>query len=459
MRLMTLAFAATATLLAATAAPAAETTAPETGFWAVYQLALDNDMQIRAAEANYRAAQTASPSAWSQYLPQISGGYGISRNQTESSSQAFGGFQVPASTSETEGSGWNLSLRQTIFDWGRIQQIEQAGASVAQAEAEYRAAQQDLILRVGEAYFNLLAAQDSLTTANANLEAIGRQLEQTKKRFEVGLIAVTDVQESQAAYDLATADQIAAERALSVAREALRVITGESIVNPAEPGDDLPLLNPEPLDAGQWVARALDQNLNLIANRFAFEAASQNVDAQRAGHYPTIDLSAQRSDNTTEYTELVSGGVPQTLFTSEGEQTLISLNLNVPIFSGGATRARVKQALAQASAAQANLQLATRQTEQQARDAYLGVLSEISRVKALAQATESARTALKATEAGYEVGTRTTVDVLDARRNLYQAQTNYARAKYDYILNTLRLKAAAGMLDAEDVQQVNGWLE
>lgn len=459
MRLTTFALAAAATLLAAPVAPAAETTAPETGFWAVYQLALDNDMQIRAAEANYRAAQTASPSAWSQYLPQISGGYSIDRSKSESSSQAFGSIVVPPSSSESEGSGWNLTLRQTLFDWGQIQQIQQAGASVAQAEAEYQAAQQNLILRVGEAYFNLLAAQDNLTTASANLDAIGRQLEQTKKRFEVGLIAVTDVQESQAAYDLATADQIAAERALAEAREALRVITGEAIVNPAEPGDDLPLQRPEPLDAGQWVARALDQNLNLVANRFAYEAATQNVDAQRAGHYPTIDLSAQRSDNSTEYTERLAAGVPQPLFISEGEQTFISLNLNVPIFSGGATRASVKQALAQASAAQANLQLATRQTEQQARDAYLGVLSEISRVKALAQATQSARTALKATEAGYEVGTRTTVDVLDARRNLYQAQTNYARAKYDYILNTLRLKAAAGMLDAEDVEQVNGWLQ
>lgn len=458
MRLTTFALAA-ATLLAAPAAPAAEPTAPETGFWAAYQLALDNDMQIRVAEANYRAARTASPSAWSQYLPQISGSYGISRSQSESSSQAFGSLLVPPSTSESEGSGWSLSLRQTIFNWGTIQQIQQAGANVAQAEAEYQAAQQDLILRVGEAYFDLLAAQDNLITANANLDAIGRQLEQTKKRFEVGLIAVTDVQESQAAYDLATADQIAAERALAEAREVLRVITGEAIVNPAEPGDDLPLQRPEPLDAGQWVERALEQNLSLIANRFAYEASTQNVDAQRAGHYPTIDLSAERSDSSTEFTERLIGGTPQPLFTSEGEQTFISLSLNVPIFSGGATRASVKQALAQASAAQANLQLATRQTEQQARDAYLGVLSEISRVKALAQATQSARTALKATEAGYEVGTRTTVDVLDARRNLFQAQTNYARAKYDYILNTLRLKAAAGMLDAEDVEQVNGWLE
>lgn len=350
-----------------TAAPAALAA----DLWDAYQLALQNDAELRAAEANYRAAREAKPQAWSQYLPQIS----ASASQTTSSSDGTQaefvggvGFVPVDFESESDSTNLSLSLRQTIFNWGTLQEIQQAGASVAQAEAEYRAAQQDVVLRVSESYFNLLAAQDRLGTAQANREAIGRQLEQTKKRFEVGLIAITDVQESQAAYDQAVAEEIAAERAVSSSREALRVIIGEYVGAPSLPRADMPLIAPNPQSAEDWVNQALAQNLSLVASRFALQVAQQTVDLRRAGHYPTLDLVASYSDRDQESDFIVSGS-PNPTTRDQVTSDSISLQLNVPLFSGGGTQSQVREAAARATAAQADLQRTTRETEQQARDA------------------------------------------------------------------------------------------
>lgn len=429
-----------------------------------YRLALRNDPQIHVAEANFRAEKEAKPQAWAQYLPQINASAQWSDTNGESSGeQIFSGVVFPSNIpdEQTERTSFGLRLTQTVFDWGRIQQFAIADATVAQADATYRAAQQALIIRVAEAYFNVLAALDTLESARANREAIGQQLEQTKKRYEVGLIAITDVQESQAAYDQAVADEIAAERQVIVAREALRVITGEYMQDLAAPGEDMPLVLPEPAEAEAWVKTALNQNLDLIAARFGLEAAYERVDQSRAGHLPTLNLSASYNDSETESSQTsLSNGVPSSeLGNFESQSRTIGLELAVPIFSGGATSSRVREAAARATAAHAELQRATRTAQQQARSSYLGVTSEMSRVKALRQAVQSAETALKATRAGFEVGTRTTVDVLVAQRNLFTARTDYARARYDYILNLLRLKQAAGLLDVEDLQEINGWLQ
>lgn len=425
-----------------------------------YSLAKDNDPEIQAAEANYRAAQEASPQAWAGYLPQISGSYTLSNTDTDrSGEQFFGGQTFPSEyTEDSDNTQWSLNLRQTVFNWGSIKQIGKAKADVAKAEADYLAAQQTLIVRVSERYFDLLRALDSLEAARINREAIGRQLEQTKKRFEVGLIAITDVQESQAAYDQAMADEIAAERQISTARERLRVVVGQYIDNPAAPVQGMPLAKPEPADAASWVNMALEQNLSIIANRFNVESAQKTVDIRRSGHFPTLDLVARHSDSDSDFTAQQLGN-PQSTGTSAFAQDYVGIELSVPIFSGGRTQSEVRQAAAQASAAKANLNLAVRNTESQARDAYLGVTSDISRVEALRQALESSRTALKATQAGYEVGTRTAVDVLDARRNELRALVNYKNARYDYILNTLRLKQAAGTLSGEDVERIAAFME
>ncbi|HWP94695.1 MAG TPA: TolC family outer membrane protein [Gammaproteobacteria bacterium] len=431
----------------------------------VYQLAQKNDPAIREAEANYLAAKQAKPQAWARYLPQIIAS-GARTEDDETGTRSFftldpltgqPRFQEVPLDAQPESTYYQVGLRQALFNWSYIRQIGQAAAEVARAEAQYQAAQQDLLLRTAERYFNLLAAQDALESARANREAIGRQLEQARKRFEVGLIAITDVQESQAAYDQAVADEIAAERSLASAREAVRELTGSYFETLERPLDSLPLSPPDPDSPEAWVELALKQNLNLLASRFNAEAADAAVGSARGAHYPTLDLVASHSKFEQETAQTLAGvSAPSTIDT---ETDSISLQLNVPIFSGGATQARVREARYRYIAAREQLERVTRETERQARDAFLGVVTEISRVQALRQALASSETALKATEAGFEVGTRTTVDVLDARRNLFRAQTNYARSKYDYLLNSMRLRATAGLLTAADLERINAWLE
>ncbi|MDX1442553.1 MAG: TolC family outer membrane protein [Gammaproteobacteria bacterium] len=432
----------------------------------VYRMARTSDPQIQAAEYNYLAAKESKPQAWANYLPQVnaSASQGTTESESErdeldfdSQNQTVNVFRID-SASETDSLDWSVSLRQTLFNWGSIQQIQQAGAEVAKAEADFQAAQQELIVRVAEQYFNLLGAQDSLEAAQINKESIGRQLEQSKKRFEVGLIAVTDVQESQAAYDQAVAEEIAAQRQVTTAREQMRAIVGEYVGNLEAPVESMPLRVPQPAAAEQWVQMALEQNLNVISNRFALDSAEETVDIRRAGHYPTLDLVARHSYSESD-TLVTDTPIPFPSTNREGTTDYIGVELSVPIFSGFRTSSQVRQAAHQASAARSNLTRAMRDTEAQARDAFLGVESDISRVQALKQAYQSSQTALKATQAGYEVGTRTAVDVLDARRQELQARVNYARARYDYILNTLRLKQAAGMLDINDVEEASRFME
>jgi outer membrane protein len=309
-------------------------------------------------------------------------------------------------------------------------------------------------------YFDVLAAQDTVDAADAALEAFSRQLQQANKRFEVGLIAITDVQEAKAAHDQAAAAVIAAKRSLATARELLRELTGESFDTLATPVDDMPLKSPNPENEEEWVRQALDQNLAVISARLATDIAKQDVRVARSGHLPSIDLVASRGDQdfTGDQVGRNQGGVSRAPADQTQTTDSIGVQVTIPIYSGGATSSRVRQQVYLHRAARERLERANRETERSARDAYLGVLSEISRVRALRQALESSRTALQATEAGFEVGTRTTVDVLDARRRLFEAQTNYARSRYDYILNVLQLQFSTGTLDRADLEEINASL-
>jgi outer membrane protein len=434
----------------------------------VYERALANDPQIREADALRRAAREAGPQAWAAVLPQISGSASRTKADTTSSGQFPQEQKLPngqtvvlnflsSSNAEPETDRWSLDLRQSLISWDNWVAIKRANRQVAQAEADFQAAEQQLILRVAEAYFNVLAAQDTVEAQSSALEAISRQLEQADKRFEVGLIAITDVQEAKAARDSAAAAVIAAKRQLASAEELLREITAEKYSQLAKPGDVMPLKSPDPADEDQWVERSMDQNLSLVSSRLAAEIARDNVRAAFGGHLPELDLVASKSNtDSTSPINFSSGNVG--IRTSDSDDTSYSLQVTMPIFSGGAAQSRVRQSEYQWRAARERLTRVSRQTERQARDAYLGVNSEISRVNALRQALESSQTALKATEAGYEVGTRTAVDVLEGRRSLALAQTNYARSRYDYILNVLRLRLASGTLDRGMIEEVNGWL-
>jgi outer membrane protein len=436
--------------------------AQATDFINIYQRALQNDPLLREAEANRLAAREARPQALSALLPQVTLTGQVSNTESDGVSVFFTGTGDIATTEtrlDADGSGYVARLEQSIFRWENWAAWQQAGKQVAQAEAQYLAAQQNLVLRVTQRFFGVLAAQNDLEAQQSALDAISRQLEQANKRFEVGLIAITDVQEAQAAYDAGVAAVIAAKRALATSEELLREITGDSVPASAlsRPGESMPLQPPQPASEERWIAAAMEQNPGLIASRLAAEIARDDIRIARGGHAPFVSLTATRTDTTSDGTRTTASGA----FPADSDSVVdeIALQVTVPIYSGGRTSSRVRQTVYLHRAAKERLERIARETERSTRDAYLGVMSEISRVQALGQSLESSRTALQAIEAGYEVGTRTAVDVLDARRALAQAETTYARSRYDYLLNLIQLKLAAGNLAMADVEQINQLLQ
>jgi outer membrane protein len=431
----------------------------------VYEDALKSDPQMRQADANRLASREARPQAWAALLPQISGA--LSRTQdTQDGSEGnltfdpATGAPIPVTVPFTQNSTaktWSLNLRENLFSWSNWMAVKQADIQVVQAEATYRAAQQNLILRVAQAYFNVLSALDGLEANQASLEAISRQLDQANKRFEVGLIAITDVQEAKAARDTAAAAVIAAKRTLATSGDQLSEITGQKYDALNKPGEDMPLNTPQPANEDEWVTVSLDQNVSLLSSRLAADIARENVKIAFGGHLPTLDVIASKSRTTTSINESFPPGSPFGVDSAINDRQY-TLQLSVPLFSGGLTQSKVRQSQYLWIAAKEQVVQTSRATERQARDAYLGVISGIARVRALRQALESSQTALKATEAGYEVGTRTAVDVLNSRRILVQAQTDYAVSRYDYIVSVIQLRLAAGNLSRSDVTEVDKWL-
>lgn len=414
----------------------------------VYQQAKQSDPQIKQAKAQYQAAQEAKPQARAGLLPQLNAGAEASRVHEEVNYKSSSSFLQDA-TRDYNRYQYSINLTQPLFHWSTYKRLDQADASVAQAAAQYAAAEQDLMVRVTNRYFGVLNAVDALQVAKAQERAIKRQLEQARQRHEVGLIARTAVEEAKARYDSARADVIAAENGVDSAREALREITGVPMGDLAKVASDIPLNSPKPNDAQAWADKAEQQNWQLTASRRAAEAAMANVGVQRGGHYPTLDLVGSYGEQ--DQTGGTFGGQDTT-------SAAVGLQLNVPIFSGGATSSKVRQAQYQYTSAREQLEQVHRSVLRQTADAYRGVESSIQRVKALAQAKVSNKSALDATQAGYEVGTRTIVDVLDAQQNYFQAQRNYQQAVYDYLLNTLNLKQAAGTLSPGDLRSLNGEL-
>jgi len=436
------------------------TAAPGASLLEVYQQALQSDPLIHEAEARRLAALEASPQARSVLLPQINAGADYTESNFDGTSFPSNNL-IPVTTVQSdERTRWQIELRQTLFRWDQWVGMRQADKVVAKAEVDFEAAQQDLIVRVVRRYFDVLAAEDRLTSIHADRQAIARQLEQAKQRFEVGLIAITDVQESQAAYDQSVANEIGAKRELATARELLREVTGEHVPSLSAPSDEFPLQSPDPTDELSWIDLAMSQNLALVSSRLSEEIARDDIAVRRTGHYPTIDLVANiaHSDVDTTRKNLPAPSPPSITVPSESDFDSIGIQLQVPLFSGGGTSSRVREAVYLHRASREQLQRVARETERQTRDAYLGVLSEISRVKALEQAVASSRTALQATQAGFEVGTRTIVDVLNSQFALYAAITNYYQSRYNYIGNVLLLKQAAGTLQVQDLEEIDRWL-
>jgi len=452
--------------------------APAKDLIGVFEDAVHNDPVIRQADAKRLAARESKPQALAALLPQLNGTAGITRDHSSGFESQI--FQVvppsnptcspnpslpqcqlaPTRTADQIDNTiqqWSLNLRQNVFSWSNWMALKAASHEVAQAEANYAAAEQQLILRVSQAYFAVLTAYDTLQADQTALEAISRQLDQANKRFEVGLIAITDVEDAKAARDSAASIVIADKRTLATSEDQLQEITGQQYDALAKPGPDMPLHNPEPADQDRWVNISLEQNLTLISSRLQADIARETVRVAQGGHLPTLDLVAGRSWNYTS-SDQIFDGTPFSNVDSKVNDRQIGLQFTLPIYSGGFTQSKVRQAQYQWIAAKEGVVQSSRATERQARDAYLGVISGIARVQALRQAVESNQTSLKATEAGYEVGTRTSVDVLNARRLLVQAQTNYATARYDYIVSVLQLRLAAGNLDRTQLTELNNTL-
>ncbi|MCP3690150.1 MAG: TolC family outer membrane protein [Gammaproteobacteria bacterium] len=407
----------------------------------IYMLATQQDTEMRIAESEYLAAIKVLPMASSTYKPQIQ----LSANMASSESDSD-----LAGENNADSYGYTLSLYQSIYNAENIALIDVAEAQVAKAEADLAVSRQDLIIRVAESYFYVLAAEDNVEFAIAEINAIGRQLEQAQKRFEVGLIAITDVHEAQARYDSAVAQELLARNLLDNAIQALQVIISEtSGLQLTKLGQKLELSIPAPENSAQWVKTALKNNPSLVSSLAVLSTAKYTREQVASSDTPTLDFIASYTDTSLD---------TDTSGKYDEQDIFLQIEFNLPLYTGGLISAQKQQAESQYQSAKDAALLQRRLTSQQTRNAYLGLVSGISQVKALRQALSSSTTALEATEAGFEVGTRTSIDVLVSLRGTYAARRDYAKARYEYLINILKLKQASGLLDVDDLVEINQWL-
>jgi outer membrane protein len=405
----------------------------------IYQEAARTNPQLAAARANLEAVREQRPQALAGLLPTLGASGDIARRRFKNKDPS-----TPAEYSTDKLA--SLDLTQPLFRYDRWVQLKQSDSEIARAEADYMAAEQELMVQVAERYFNVLDAQDNLEFAEAEKSAIGRQLDQATQRFEVGLIAITDVKAAQARYDLSVSQEIRAISTLVEAKDSLREIVGVYYDRIDLLKPDLELSNPEPDSTDAWIEQAKQHNLSVLAAQASAETAKQEIKLQRSGHLPTLDLNASAS-----YRDIQFGGVnPQKRQDSE-----IGLQLNVPLYEGGSVNSRTRQARSRFQESTEQLSQSMRAAELETRNAFRGVKTDIAQVKALGQSLESTEVAVQAEEAGFEVGTRTIVDVLNSQREYYLARLNYARARYLYVVDQLRLKKAAGILAEDDLIELN----
>ena len=412
-------------------------------------LAQQYDTTFQAAYANYLAAIEASSQSTAAVLPQIGFDAFYQRGNTEIDRSG------KVVDSDNNSDGYSLNLNQVIYDKSVFDNLDQGDAIAAKAVADLEVAKQDTIVRVSTAYFDVLTAIDTLETASAERKAIGKQLEQSKERFKVGLSAITDVKEQQASYDISVADEIIATNDLSNKREALRFIINTYPENLKIAREDMPLVIPEPMDIDAWQEKSLQNNFSIVSANYSLEAAQSAYDGSKGGHYPTLGLNASYGVVNSDERDI---GFPTPLPSSENTDAKVILNLNIPIYSGGFTSSTVRQKLSERDQAKALQEQEKRRTIGLARSAYLSLEADIANVKARKQAVISTQTSLDATLAGYDAGTRTSVDVLLSQRQLYGSQRDYSVARYTYLSNSLVLKQVAGILTPADVDAINKWL-
>lgn len=418
-------------------------------------LALKSDPVLQAAEFRRLATSENKTQAWSNLLPQVDLSGQLTRGDSETS---IAGQTV--SDVDVDNENYRLELRQALYNQGNYEQLDIARGQITQAEADYENAFQDFLLRVSDAYFLVLTNIDGVTFAEAEEEALQRQFEQAEQRFEVGLTAVTDVHEARASYDNARARAIVARNRLEDAKEGLRELTGVYFEEYDRLQAVLPLVEPEPNNSEHWVEVALAENPLVQAAAAAVEVADATMRFERSGHFPTLSLVASANEFTNNERLLLDDDLnPIGTTTLEQDDNQIVLSLNVPIYYGGRVSSRTRQARYLMDASAQDLDFQQRSAVRNTENSYRAVLAGIQEVQAFEQAKISAESALEATQAGFEVGTRTIVDVLIANQRLYNSQRELSVARHNYILSHLRLKANAGRLASQDLDTVNQLLE
>ncbi|WP_106478766.1 TolC family outer membrane protein [Phytohalomonas tamaricis] len=425
--------------------------------------ALANNASLAASQAGYSSTKEGIDIARGALLPQITASgsmthYDVVESQSSSTSTASAASATDTTAAASTNAGTDddhytstavsVQATQALFDATNWYNLEAAKRSAAQEALTLAEDRQQVLYDVANAYFEVLRARDQLDALRAEERAIGRQREQTQEQFNVGVIASTDVQEAEASYDQVRAERIAQESTLEVNFEALERLTGKRYASIDGLADDLPIEHPQPSSRSAWVEMANSQNLALQAARAGIDIARANVDVARAGHYPTLDAVAAY-DYSRSSVDYLRG---------HGEEASIGVQLSLPIYTGGSTSAQVRQNTYLLEQAQFQAEDQLRDASQQVRSYFSQVASNVLSVAAYKRAIESNRSSLEATRNGYEVGTRTIVDVLDAQENLYTAIYNYAGARYDYVLNLLALRQQAGILDTDSLDALNKWL-
>lgn len=412
----------------------------------VYQQALANDATFASARAAVAAGREKTTQGRAGLLPVVSAsGYNI-KNDADTVM-----FNALPGGSNQRTNQYQVSLTQPLFRWDRLESYEQGKLASAIAEATFAQAREDLITRVAQAYFDVLGAQDTLESTRAQKAAVAEQLASAKRNFEVGTQTITDTHEAQAAYDLTVAQELAAINDLDNKRNALQAIIGTVPGDLAKLKPGVTINAPQPLAIDNWISSAENQNPLVQVQALTLESAKHEIGRQRAGHYPTLDLVASSTHTRTD-------GQIQNL-SGRQSSNQVGVQWSVPIFSGFAVNSRVRESIALEDKARNDLEATKRNAALQARQAYLGVNSGLAQVKALEAAEVSSQSALDSNKLGYQVGVRINIDVLNAQKQLYSTQTDLAKARYNTIMNGLRLKAAAGTLSEQDLAQVNALLK
>lgn len=421
----------------------------------VYNLALKSDPTLQASAFRKDATGENERQAIANFLPEIGADAGLTLG---SNVVSIAGTEVSDVDVDTD--RWGASLNQVIYNQANYEQLDLARGQVSQADAIYQTAYQDLLVRTAVNYFEVLTTSDRVIFAEAEELALKRQYEQAEQKFEVGLTAITDVYEAKAGYDNARARAIVARNLLSDAREALRQLTGEYFEDIDPLQDELPLVDPDPNNIEEWVNTALEYNPAVITRRYSVDIADANTRLQRSGHFPTLSFNAGYSQfSNNEFLIRDDFQRPIGTVTLQSDDLTYGLTLRVPIYQGGVVNSRTRQARYELGAVEQDLVEQQRFTMRETRNAFRSVLAGIEQVQAFGQALVSAQSALEATQAGFEVGTRTIVDVLLAQQRYYGAARDNSEARHTYILNHLRLKLAAGLLSEEDLRRVNAILK